>query len=108
MLARKTLASLPEGEGPALSGALECLGIKRLYFDSCDRLRDGIFYALRTFVTPDTSDWARTPLRDSLFPLYYALRPLHRVCKCAGVLLRRLLAPGRVGHRLDGRPRGAS
>jgi hypothetical protein len=92
MLAPAILASLPEGEGPALSGALECLGIKSLYFESCDRLVDGLSYALRTLVTPDTSDWARTPLPDPLFPLYYALRPLHRVSRCAVAPCRRLLA----------------
>jgi hypothetical protein len=92
MLARKIAESLPGGRGPALSGLLECLGIKRLYFESCDRLVDRLSYACRTLVIPDTTDWARTRLPDPLFSLYYGLRPLHRAAKCAGILWRRLVA----------------
>jgi hypothetical protein len=92
MLASKVFASLPEGKGPALSGFLECLGIKRLYFETCDRLVDGFFYACRTLVTPDTFDEARVKLPDWLFPLYYLLRPLNRISRCASVVWRRLFA----------------
>lgn len=47
-----------------------------------ERWRDRVFYCLRRAITTTADDWAFFPLPDSLFPLYYPLRPIRLVGKC--------------------------
>ncbi len=41
-----------------------------------ERLRDKIRYCARVAITPNAADWTALALPTSLWPLYYALRPL--------------------------------
>jgi len=59
-----------------------------------NRLSDRICYCLRFarhVMTPTVSEWQRLPLPDSLFPIYYLLRPMRLVAKRGLRLWKRLL-----------------
>ena len=41
-----------------------------------ERVQDRISYCVRVLTTTTSADWSSLPLPDTLFPLYYALRPM--------------------------------
>jgi hypothetical protein len=51
------------------------------HFRARERLRDRLLYWVRTFVTPNCSDWLGLALPERLFSLYYVLRPLRLIGK---------------------------
>lgn len=55
-----------------------------------ERWRDKIRYFLRIAITPNEKDWALLPLPNSLFFLYYLLRPLRLIGKYGRLSLKRL------------------
>jgi hypothetical protein len=70
--ARRHLFSPP----PARSLLYESLLVEPFVFRACDSARDRFRYASRAIVTPGPDEFARVPLPDMLFPVYFALRPL--------------------------------
>jgi hypothetical protein len=54
-----------------------------------ERRRDRFRYTLHTIINPNVADWARYPLPEWLFPLYYVIRPLRLAGKYVYKLARR-------------------
>ncbi len=77
---------------------LQTLDVWPFHLAVFDRRRDGASYLVRTFVTPLAWDWELLKVRlpDSLYPLYYLLRPLRLVATLVRESVRR-------GLRLEGR-----
>ena len=65
------------------------------YFKSKERRRDQFLFAGRLMATLAAGEWNPSRLPDSLYPLYYVLRPLDLLKKHAGAQLRHLLAASR-------------
>jgi hypothetical protein len=65
------------------------------YFKAKDCRIDQLLFAGRLMATLAAGEWNPSALPDSLYPLYYVLRPLDLLRKHAGAQLRHLLAASR-------------
>ena len=65
------------------------------YLKSKESRRDQLLFAGRLMATLAAGEWNPSPLHDSLYPLYYVLRPLDLLRRHAGAQLRHLLANSR-------------
>jgi hypothetical protein len=65
------------------------------YFKAKDCRLDQLLFAGRLMATLAAGEWNPSRLPDSLYPLYYMLRPLDLLRKHAGAQLRHLLAASR-------------
>jgi hypothetical protein len=69
-------------------GLLESSEFHPFHFKIRRRLRDKLSYCIRTVITPNNADWLSVSLPESLFPLYYLLRPIRLAGKYGSRLLR--------------------
>jgi hypothetical protein len=58
------------------------------YLKSKERRRDQLLFAGRLMATLAAGEWNPSALPDSLYPLYYVLRPLDLLRRHAGLQLR--------------------
>jgi hypothetical protein len=65
------------------------------YFKAKDCRLDQLLFAGRLMTTLAAGEWNPSRLPDSLYPIYYVLRPLDLLRKHAGAQLRHLLAASR-------------
>jgi hypothetical protein len=70
-------------------GVLEGSLFRPFHYKMHERRRDRFTYTVHTIVDPNWADWARYPLPELLFPVYYVIRPLRLVGKYLGRLARR-------------------
>ena len=67
-------------DSPSAPSGFELL---RFHTRARERLRDRVRGAVRAVATPGVSDWALVRLPDSLYPLYYVVRPFRLAGKYA-------------------------
>ncbi len=70
-------------------GVLEGSLFHSFHYRMHERRRDRFNYTLHTMIDPNVADWARYPLPECLFPLYYVIRPLRLAGKYGHRLARR-------------------
>ncbi|HEV2837422.1 MAG TPA: nucleotidyltransferase family protein [Pyrinomonadaceae bacterium] len=78
----------------AISGPADSTETNLYNLRIMDRKRDALASALRAIFVPTFTDWSSLYLPSSLFPLYYAYRPLRLSRIYSTLLLRKLTSKG--------------
>lgn len=74
----------------------ECLPVNSLHLQLCANWSDKVTYLARGLCVPRVQEWSMIRLPDWLYPLYYVIRPIRIMARCARVSIERLqIALGR-------------